>query len=40
MWEKVNDVILEIETHNDFNEEDGSYSKQRSDFGKQYYDMK
>ncbi|XP_062703992.1 uncharacterized protein LOC134286395 [Aedes albopictus] len=40
LWEKVNDVLLEIETHKDFTEEDESCIKQRSEFGSKYYDMK
>ncbi|XP_062539148.1 uncharacterized protein LOC134207442 [Armigeres subalbatus] len=40
LWEKVNDVILDIETHDDHDEEEDNCIKQRSEFGSKYYDLK
>ncbi|XP_053686315.1 uncharacterized protein LOC128735856 [Sabethes cyaneus] len=40
LWEKVNDVILEIEIHEDYTAEDESYIQQRSEFGNDYYEVK
>ncbi|XP_062541585.1 uncharacterized protein LOC134209604 [Armigeres subalbatus] len=40
MWENVNDVILNIETHDDYDEEEDNCSKQRSEFSSKYYDLK
>ncbi|XP_058840870.1 uncharacterized protein LOC131696341 [Topomyia yanbarensis] len=40
LWEKVNDVILDIETHEDFEAEDDAYAEQQSEFGNRYYQVK
>ncbi|XP_062557280.1 uncharacterized protein LOC134222153 [Armigeres subalbatus] len=40
LWENVNDVILNIETHDDYDEEEDNCSKQRSEFSSKYYDLK
>ncbi|XP_055543304.1 uncharacterized protein LOC129728864 [Wyeomyia smithii] len=40
LWEKVNDVIIEIEIHEDFTAEDETYIQQRSEFGNEYYKVK
>ncbi|XP_062557498.1 uncharacterized protein LOC134222355 [Armigeres subalbatus] len=40
LWVKVNEVILEIETHDDYDEEEDDCFKQRSAFGSKYYDLK
>ncbi|XP_055526989.1 uncharacterized protein LOC129719622 [Wyeomyia smithii] len=40
LWEKVNDVILEIEIHEDYTAEDEAYIQQRSEFGNKYYAVK
>lgn len=38
--EKVNDVILDIETHEEFTEEDEIYSERRFEFSSKYFDIK
>ncbi|XP_062558128.1 uncharacterized protein LOC134223005 [Armigeres subalbatus] len=40
LWEKVNEMILEIETHDDYDEKEDDCFKQRSAFGSKYYDLK
>ncbi|XP_055522818.1 uncharacterized protein LOC129716998 [Wyeomyia smithii] len=40
LWEKVNDVILEIEIHEDYMAEDEAYIQQRSELGNKYYAVK
>lgn len=39
MWDKVNDTILDIETHEDFSDEDEVHAKKRSEFNRRYYDV-
>ncbi|XP_062541422.1 uncharacterized protein LOC134209452 [Armigeres subalbatus] len=40
LWEKVNEMILDIETHDDHDEKEDDCFKQRSAFGSKYYDLK
>ncbi|XP_055632717.1 uncharacterized protein LOC129773168 [Toxorhynchites rutilus septentrionalis] len=40
LWDQINDTTMEIEMHEDFNDDDETYSRKRSEFGDRYYRAK
>ncbi|XP_065094071.1 uncharacterized protein LOC135714616 [Ochlerotatus camptorhynchus] len=40
LWEKFGDTLVEIKSHDDFDEEDASYDKERREFNNRYYEAK
>lgn len=40
LWEKFGETLIDIKSHDDFDEENGSYDKERREFNELYYEAK
>ncbi|XP_055614858.1 uncharacterized protein LOC129761170 [Toxorhynchites rutilus septentrionalis] len=40
LWEQINEASMDIEMHDDYEEDDDTYSRERSEFGDRYYRAK